>query len=315
MSAAECFIGIDVAKGAVDVAVRPTGATWHQRSDPVGVTELAARLGALTPILIVLEATGGYELAVVGALVEAGLPVVVVNPRHVRNFARSLGRLAKTDRLDAEVLAHFAEAVRPAIRPLPEAAERAMQALLARRRQLVEMQIAERNRLETAPERIAIEIREHLGWLAARQAAVEAELATHLAASPVWQARDALQQSAKGVGPVLSMTLLLDLPELGRLSAKQIAALVGVAPFSRDSGRKRGERHIWGGRARVRAVLYMAMLSATRFNPTLRTFYERLVAAGKPKMVALVACMRKLLTILNVMLRRNQRWGDHVDKS
>jgi transposase len=311
----ECFVGLDVAKGAVDVAVRPTGETWHQSTDTAGLVTLTERLSALRPALVVLERTGGYELGVVAALVAAQLPVVVVNPRQVRDFARATGRLAKTDALDAVVLATFAEAVRPPVRVLPDATTQQVQALLSRRRQLLEMHVAERNRLEHAPARIARQIQAHLDWLRRQIADLEHELADCLETSPVWQARDDLQRSAKGVGPVLSLTLLLDLPELGTLNGKQIAALVGVAPFNRDSGTRRGRRAIWGGRAPVRAALYMGTLVATRFNPVIRAFYQRLLAMGKPKKVALVACMRKFVTILNAMLRSNRRWVDHAESA
>jgi len=311
----EWFVGLDIAQGAVDVAVRPTGETWHQSTDAAGLVSLTERLSTLRPALVVLERTGGYEHGVVAALVAARLPVVVVNPRQVRDFARATGRLAKTDALDALVLATFAEAVRPPVRALPDATTQEVQALLSRRRQLLEMHVAEHNRLEHAPPRVAHQIQAHLDWLRRQITDLEHELADCLQASPVWQARDALQRSAKGVGPVLSLTLLLDLPELGILSGKQIAALVGVAPFNRDSGTRRGGRTIWGGRAAVRAALYMGTLVATRFNPVIRAFYHRLLAMGKPKKVALVACMRKFVTILNAMLRKNRRWGDHVDNS
>ena len=262
----------------------------------------------LQPTLIVLEATGGLEVPVTAALTAAGLPVVVVNPRQARDFAKATGRLAKTDALDAHGLAHFAEAVRPAPRPLPDAQTQALSAQLARRRQRLDRLTAEKNRLGSAPHTIHADIQAHITWLERRLTALNDDLDQTIRASPVWRAQDDLLQSTPGVGPVLSHTLLADLPEVGTLSRQQIAALVGVAPLNRDSGTLRGKRTVWGGRAHVRAVLYMGTLVAVRYNPVLHTFYERLRRAGKAPKLALTACMRKLLTILNAMLKHRTAW-------
>ena len=262
-----------------------------------------------SPTLVVLEATGGYERAAVAALAAAQMPVVVANPRQVRDFARATGQLAKTDRIDAETLALFAERVRPTPRPLADEASAALDALLTRRRQLVGMRGAERNRLEHAPPAVARGIRTHIRWLERQLSVVDRDLDDMIHQSPVWRAKEDLLRSVPGVGPIVSRTLLGELPELGQLNRRRIAALAGVAPFACDSGTLRGRRVVWGGRASVRAALYMSALVATRWNPVIRAFYQRLLAAGKPKKVALVACMRKLLTILNVMLRTNTPWA------
>ena len=304
------YVGIDVAKEMLDVALRPAGERWRVEHDAAGLAQLLARLQALAPALIVLEATGGLELELVAALAAAALPVVVVNPRQTRDFARATGRLAKTDALDAAVLAHFAEAVRPPQRPLSDAQTQTLRQLLTRRRQLVVMRVAEGQRLTRAGAAVRPGIEAHIAWLEQQLSALEAELRQALQQSPVWRERDALLRSVPGVGEQLSLTLLAELPELGRLDRRQAAALVGVAPFNRDSGRLRGRRTIWGGRARVRAVLYMGALSASRHNPLIRAFYQRLLAAGKPKKVALTACMRKLLVILNAMLKHHTPWRD-----
>jgi len=308
MGGVAVFVGIDVAKANLDVAVRPSGQHWRVTNTEAGIADLVQRLAGLAPVSIVLEATGGLEWPLAAALAAAGLPVVVVNPRQVRDFARATGKLAKTDRLDAAVLAHFADAVRPAPRPLPDETSRSLAALVARRRQLVEMLTAEKNRLPLATPAVRADLDEHIAWLTARLKQVDQDLEAAIRQSPVWRTNDDLLRSVKGVGPVLSTTLLTDLPELGTLDRKQIAALVGVAPLARDSGTLRGTRTCWGGRASVRGALYMSALVGTRFNPTLRTVYERLLAAGKPKKVALVACMRKLLVILNALLRDQTRW-------
>jgi len=300
----DCFVGIDVAKATLDLALEPGGEVWSVTNDGAGVQELVSRLVPLAPTLIVLEATGGFEAAAVAAIASAGLPVVVANPRQVRDFAKACGRLAKTDAIDARILARFAERVRPAPRPLPTEAAQLLDALLTRRRQLVEMLTAETNRLGLARGPVRRDIR----WLERRLGDVDGELAAAIQASPVWRAKDDLLQSVPGVGRVLSLTLLAELPELGRLSRREIAALVGVAPLNRDSGQRRGKRLVWGGRAPVRAVLYMGALAATRANPVIRGFYERLRTSGKPFKVALTACMRKLLTILNAMVRHDTRW-------
>lgn len=302
------FVGIDVAKAHLDIALRPTAEGWRVANDDPGITPLVARLRDLQPVLIVLEATGGLEVPVTAALSAAGLPVVVVNPRQARAFAQATGQLAKTDTLDARALAHFAEAVRPPPRPLPDAQTEELRALLTRRRQLVAMRTAEHNRLDHAPRRVQATIEAHLAWLDAQLATLDDDLDTTLRASPVWRERETLYRSVPGIGPVSARTLLLDLPELGTLSRQRIAALAGVAPYNCDSGTMRGRRAIWGGRAPLRATLYMATLVAVRHNPVLTTCYERLLAAGKAKKVALVACMRKLLTILNAMVKHQTPW-------
>jgi transposase len=306
------FVGIDVAKAKLDVAVRPSGELWQTPNDAAGHAALVTRLQPVAPTLVVLEATGGLETPVAAALATAGLPVAVVNPRQVRDFAKATGRLAKTDRLDAAVLAHFAEAVRPAVRPLPDAAAQALDALLTRRRQLLQMLAAEKTRRHSAPPAVRPRIDRHLAWLEAELDELDRELRQQVEHSPVWRANDDLLQRVKGVGPVLSLTLVADLPELGKLTRQAIAKLVGVAPLNDDSGKRGGRRHCWGGRASVRAVLYMATLSAVRFNPVLRAFHQRLVAHGKPALVALTACMHKLLTILNAIVRDQTRWEDRL---
>jgi len=306
--AVEMNVGIDVSKGCLDVGVYPVGTCWTTTNDGHGIEELVKRWKEAPPTRIVVEATGGYEMRLVMALAAAGLPVVVVNPRQTRNFAKATGQLAKTDTIDAMLLARFGEAIRPAIRPLPDAQAQALSALLARRRQLIDMRTAEGNRLEATDRPIEREIRTHLCWLNKRIDALDRQLDKAIKASPMWREKDALLQSAPGVGPTLSRTLLAEVPELGELDRRKIAALVGVAPFNRDSGAFRGRRCIWGGRAAVRAVLYMATISATRHNPVIRACYERLMAAGKPFKVALVACMRKLLVILNAMVRQGTHW-------
>jgi transposase len=302
------FVGVDVSKERLDVAVRPSGEQWSVGTDPAGLAQLVERLGTGPTPLVVCEATGGLERAVAAALEAGGLAVAVVNPRPVREFARATGRLAKTDALDAATLARFAAVVRPAPRPVADAATHELRGLVERRRQVAEMLVQEKNRLPGLPPRTAARVRAHIGWLEAELAALDGELAEAIEADPERQATDTLLRSAPGVGPVLAATLLAELPELGTLGAKQVAALVGVAPFNRDSGARRGQRTVWGGRAAVRATLYMAALVATRHNPAIRTFYIRLLGAGKPKKVALVACMRKLLTILNAMLRDGIAW-------
>jgi len=309
MANSPVYVGIDVAKATLDVAVHPTADRWTAAHTEREVAGLVTRLTALHPALVVLEATGGLEGPLAGALATAGLPVVVVNPRHVRDFAKATGTLAKTDALDAAVLAHFAAAVRPTPRPLPDAATQTLAALVTRRRQLVEMLTAERNRLGSAPRTLRAEIQAHITWLQRRLGRLDDDLNQAIRTSPVWRVQDDLLQSVPGVGPVLSATLLASLPELGRLDRKAIAALVGVAPLNRDSGTLRGRRMVWGGRAAVRAVLYMGTLVAVRHNPILRAFYQRLRAAGKLPKVALTACMRKLLTILNAMLKHQRPWN------
>lgn len=306
--AAPAFVGVDVAKAELVIAIRPSGDRWTVANDDDGVRTLLKRMRQHSAALVVLEATGGYERAVVAALAAARLPVVVANPRQVRDFARATGQLAKTDRIDADMLALFGERVRPEPRALPDEAALAFDALLTRRRQILGMIVAERNRLEHALPTVRRGITQHIHWLERQLQDVDRDLDTTIKASPVWRAKDDLLRSAPGVGPILSRTLIGELPELGTLPRKQIAALVGVAPLARDSGTLKGKRLVWGGRAPVRAALFMAALVGTRCNPVIRVFYARLRAAGKPPKVALTACMRKLLTILNAMVRTNTTW-------
>jgi transposase len=309
---APTFVGIDVAKAELVWAERPGDTSATVPNDEAGIARLLEALRRLAPGLIVLEATGGHERALVAALATAGLPLVVANPRQVRDFAKATGELAKTDRLDARVLALFAERVRPEPRPLPDAEAQLLAGLLARRRQLVEMLTAERNRLGTALPPVRRHITKHIAWLERQLADVDRDLDQAVQASPVWRAKEDLLRSVPGIGRVVSRTLVAHLPELGYLSHKQVAKLVGVAPLARDSGTLRGRRLVWGGRAPVRAALYMAALVASRRNPVIRAFYTRLVAAGKPKKLALTACMRKLLITLNAMARTNTRWQAHT---
>lgn len=302
------FVGIDVAKAALDVAVRPTGQAWQVANDPDGIDALVARIAGLAPTLVVIEATGRYEAACAAALATACLPVAVVNPRQARDFARSTGRLAKTDTIDAALLALFAERVRPDPRPLPDAESASLAAILARRRQLIGMLVAEKNRAHVAAPAVRKSVAKHVRWLERELAGVEDDLSGAIAASPVWRAKEDLLRGVPGVGRVLATTLLAELPELGQLSRREIAALVGVAPINRDSGTHRGQRSVWGGRSSVRAALYMGALAAVRSNPPVRAFYERLVGQGKPKKVALVACMRKLLVTTNAVVRDGHGW-------
>jgi transposase len=303
------YVGIDVAKAQLDVAVRPSGEQWFSATDPASLDALVGRLQALSPELIVLEATGGREGPAVGALAAVGLPVAVVNPRQVRDFARAVGQLAKTDVLDAQGLAHFAQVIHPTPHPLPDAQAQELTALMACRRQLIQMLTAERQRLDTALPAVQAHIQRHLAWLDAELADLDRTLSERVQASPVWRERENLLRSVPGIGPTTALTLLAELPELGQLDRKAIAALVGVAPLSCESGTWRGRRIIWGGRSRVRTALYMATLVASRHNPIIAAFYTRLCAAGKPKKVALTACMHKLLTILNAMVRQGSPWS------
>ena len=305
------YVGVDVAKAQMDVAVRPSDDGWVVANDGSGLRQLVSRLKTLEPQIVVLEASGGLELPLVAALAVDELPVVVVNPRQVRDFARATGRLAKTDALDASVLAHFGEAVKPPVRPLRDAETQTLNSLVARRHQVMSMLVSERNRLNTA---IAVAVRSsieaHIEWLQRELDDLDTDLRQTLQQSPVWREKDNLLRSVPGVGEQISLTLLAHLPELGTLDRRQVAALVGVAPFNRDSGTLRGRRTVWDGRARVRAVLYRGALVAARYNPVIRDFYHRLLAAGKPKKLALTACMRKLLVILNSMLRHRSTWCD-----
>ena len=309
MKSESLYIGIDVAKERLDVSVRPGEEQWSVANEEEGIGDLVRRLEETGPALVVLEATGGLELPLTAALAASELPVVVVNPRQVRDFARATGQLAKTDRLDARVLARFGEAVKPSPRPLPDAQTQALAALLTRRRQLVAMVTAEKNRLHTASRPVRRQIERHIAWLEKNVTKSDADLGDSLRESPLWREKDNLLRSVPGVGQVLSLTLLAELPELGTLDRRRIASLVGVAPLNRDSGTLRGKRTVWGGRARVRAALYMGTLVATRHNPVIEAFYQRLCAAGKPKKLALTACMRKLLSILNSMLKHRTQWG------
>lgn len=302
------YVGVDVSQTQLDIAMDGSTEGWSFPNDEQGISRTVDFLQGLHPALVVLEATGGMELAPAAALATAGLPVAVVNPRQIRDFARAIGKLAKTDRLDAQIMALFAARVQPTPRPLPDVQAQELSALLARRHQVVEMLTAERNRLHRSARRVRAQIQAHIDWLQAQLTNLDSDLGHTLRASPIWREKEDLLRSAPGVGPVMSLTLLAELPELGTLNRRQIAALVGVAPLNRDSGTLRGKRSIWGGRASVRATLYMAALVASRHNPVLRTFYQRLLAAGKPKKVALTACMRKLLTILNAMLKHRQPW-------
>jgi transposase len=304
------YIGIDVSKARLDVAVRPGGGAWGVPDDEAGIRSLVGRLGELGPAPVVLEATGGLEAPAVAALAVAAIPVAVASPRQARDFAKATGRLAKTDELDAGALAHFAEAVRPEPRPVPDEQARELPALLSRRKRVVGMITAEKNRLHSAPARVGAHIGAHIAWLEDQLGGLDGDLREAVRRSPVWRGADELLRGVPGVGPQLSLTLLSELPELGSPGHKQIASLAGVAPLNRDSGKLRGRRSVWGGRARVRAALYMGALVGVRFNPVLKAFYERLLGAGKPKKLALTACMHKLLTILNAILRDRSPWKE-----
>jgi transposase len=305
----QLFVGLDVAKDHVDGHARPTGEAFRVTHDEAGLTELVTRLQAMRPTLAVLEATGGYEATVAATLASAGVPIAVVNPRQIRDFARATGTLAKTDVLDAQVIARFAEAVRPAVRPLPAEHTQRLGELVARRRQLLEMLGAESNRRrQTRDPGLQRRLDAHIRWLTRALAELETDLHDVIRSSPAWRETENLLRSVPGVGPITALTLIADLPELGQLDRRQIAALVGVAPFNRDSGTLRGRRMIRGGRTAVRHILYMAALTATRHNPTLAAFYQRLRATGHPKKVALIAAVRKLLTILNAILRDRRPW-------
>ena len=305
----EYFVGIDVAKARLDGAEHGTGEVFSAANDPAGIGSIVAQLQTLRPVLIVVEATGGFEVPLVAAVAAVQLPVVIVNPRQVRDFAKALGYLAKTDRIDARVLAHFAAAVKPAVRPVPDAAQRELDALVTRRRQLIEMLTAEKNRLGTSARRVRANIQAHIAWLERQLGGVDGELRAAIERSPVWRETEDLLRTVPGIGAVVAATLLAELPELGTLERREIAALVGVAPLNRDSGTSRGRRTIGGGRATVRQALYLAALTGIRHNPILRAFYLRLCRAGKKPKVALVACMHKLLTIVNAMLKHRTPWN------
>ena len=301
------YIGIDISKDNLDVAAHASDKQWRYSNDPAGISNLCKMLAKLGPALVVFEATGGYEMPLYLSLDEAGLPAAMVNARQIRDFAKSTGKLAKTDSLDARVIAHFGFAIQPMPHPVPDTQE--LKIAQARRIQLLEMITAETNRLRGVPKALKRRIEAHVVWLKQELAGTDRELKETIEKDPIWREKDSLLQSAPGVGPCLSATLIAQLPELGNLNRRKIAALVGVAPLNRDSGIFHGRRTVWGGRANVRAVLYMATLVATRFNPVIRDFYLRLCSAGKRKKVALTACMRKLLTILNSMLKHHVPWS------
>lgn len=304
----EVNIGIDISKETLDIAILPTSERWSCQADEEGLKELAQKLRSYNPVRIVVEATGGYEANVVIGL--ADLPVIVMNPRKVRDFAKAIGVLAKTDRIDALVLARFAEVLKPEVKPLPDADQRELQALITRRRQIVVMLVTEQNRLRQTPEPVRTDVADHIRWLRERLKHFDKELEQVIQRSPLWRETDEILRSVPGVGPTLSSALLAELPELGHLGRKPLAALVGLAPFNRDSGAFRGRRMIWGGRSHVRSVLYMSALTAARYNPVIRAFYQRLRKAGKAAKVALTACMHKLLIILNAMVKNKTPWRD-----
>ncbi len=305
---AQVVVGIDVSKAVLDVAVLPGGEVLQFANEVAGIDELGKKLKAGAADLVVMEATGGYETAVATALVAMGMRVAVVNPRQIRDFAKATGRLAKSDRIDAQVIAAFGQAIEPEIVRLPDEDAREMEALLVRRRQLVAMRVQEINRLGLMQGAMRKNIKAHIDWLEKQIDRLDIDLTAGLRKSPAWRAKDELLRSFKGVGPTTSSTLLIELPELGELDRREIAALVGLAPFNCDSGLMRGRRSIYGGRSHVRTMLYMATTTAIRSNPVIRPFYERLKARGKPHKVAMVACMRKMLTILNAMLRQSTPW-------
>lgn len=308
-SVAWTSVGIDVSKAELVIRVEPSGERWTSGTTPEAVAAVVTRLTALRPDVVVMEATAGYEVPVAVACAAAGLPVAVVNPRQIRAFAQAIGRTAKTDPIDAEVIALFGARIQPEPRALPDAQTQALAALVTRRRQLLEMLQAERQRLEQATTTaVRRDLRQHVRWLERRVTDVDDDMQKRIQESPAWRAKEDLLRSVPGIGPAVSRTLIAELPELGQLDRRTIAALVGVAPLNRDSGRFRGKRMIWGGRASVRQTLYMAALVASRYNAPLRTFYQRLQAAGKPKKLALVAVMRKLLTVLNAMVKHNKEW-------
>lgn len=305
------WVGIDVSSESLEVAARPRGEFWSAANTATGIKEAVAKLKPLSPKMIVVEATGGLEVPIVTALASAGLPVVVVNPRQVRDFAKATGTLAKTDKLDAHVIAHFGEAVRPDIRPIKDEELQELTEIIARRRQIVDMLTAEKNRLKRSSKQVAKDIKAHIAWLEKRLDKTDVELHKRIKENPLWRKKDEICRSVPGVGPVLSMSLLANLPELGQVGPRQISALVGVAPFNHDSGKYHGHRIVWGGRSNVRSVLYMATMTAVRFNPNIKAFYERLLGNGKKPKVAITACMRKLLVILNAMIRDCIKWQEN----
>lgn len=308
MESSDVFVGIDVSKANLDVCVLPQEREWTVPNEDAGIKGLVKSIKALTPQRVVMEATGSFHVSVASAMAMADLPVVVINPRHGRNFAKSMGISAKTDRIDAKALARYAEAVRPEVRPLKDEQTRELEALVTRRDQLMKMIKAEKNRLSAAPEKMRPHIREHITWMSKRVRELDKELDRFIKGSPLWREKDAIVRSVPGVGLVLSSSLLAKVPLLGEMNRRSLAAFVGVAPLNCDSGKFKGQRHIWGGVASVRCVLYMATLSAINHNPVIRAFYARLIRAGKKKKVAITACMRKLLTIINSMVRDGSMW-------
>jgi transposase len=309
MARVECFIGIDVSKGSLDVAVIPDGKDMSFSNDTDGIRALCKKLKKMHPTIVVLEATGGLQIPAVAAFGLAKLPVAVINPRQARDFAKATGQLAKTDQLDARILASFGKAIRPEVRPLKDTQALELSALMTRRRQLMEMLVMEKNHLFTACASIRPSIEESVAWLEEQLSTLNTRLGVVIRSSPIWCKKDELLQSVPGVGPVLSATLLSEMPELGELNRKAIAMLAGVAPINSDSGKHRGKRRIWGGRSRVRTMLYMACMTAIRFNPVISRYYEHLIEAGKAHKLAMTACMRKLLVILNAILKSGRPWG------
>jgi len=308
MNTGQTYVGIDVSKENLDLAVNPKKQISRFTNTATGINKTVDYVIKTGSILVVMEATGGFEIPVAAALGESGIPTAIVNPRQVRDYARSTGKLAKTDALDAQILADFAATVHPEPRPLADTQAQELKDILTRRRQLNEMITAEKNRLQRARGVLREHIRAHIDWMEKELLDMDSELRRFIEESPMWREKDNLLQSVPGIGPVLSITLVAELPELGTLNRKQIAALVGVAPLNRDSGKKRGNRSVWGGRAGVRAALYMGTLVATRFNPVIKRFYERLLTVGKAKKAAITACMRKLLTIINAMVKHHTPW-------
>lgn len=308
-SVIEKFVGVDVSKGTLDLCIEPAMERLHVAHDEAGIIQVVKRLKEVAPTLIVMEATGGLEVRLASELAGQGLPVAVINPRQARDFAKATGQLAKTDAVDAAVLAAFARAIRPAVRPIKDADVRELDDLVTRRRQLIEIRVQETLRLGTASKVQKKSLTAHIAWLDKRIVDLDDDLTRRLRSSDVWRAKDDLLRSIPGVGAVTTLTMLAKCPELGTLSRREIAKLTGVAPLADDSGKHRGKRFIWGGRADVRAVLYMAAVSAIRCNPVIKAFAERLTQAGKPAKVVIVACMRKLLTIMNTMVKNNAPWN------
>lgn len=302
--------GVDVSKEKLDVCLLPLGVFRQFSNDETGCTELVELLMTADPARVIFESTGGLEMLAVSILSTASLPVVIVNPRQIRDFAKACGLLAKTDKLDAKVIALFGQKIEPEIRPLKDEAAQELSALISRRRQLVDMQTAEKNRLSSAPKTLRKGIARHIEWLELQIQSFDDDIANFIQSSPVWKAKEQILTSIKGIGPVTAATLLAALPELGSVSRHKISALAGLCPYNRDSGKHKGKRSIWGGRAAVRSVLYMATLAAARYNPVIKAFYQRLRAAGKVFKVAITAAMRKLLVILNAMLSNNSRWDE-----